>query len=231
MNRPSCRLPWAVGLVGLALIAAAPACSSLSPAEPTATQRPAPIQAATLPPLPTMSAAPTSAGGGGTATITMINQSGEDICVVLMSPSTDEYPDVNSLGSIVGNGESRTFEVEPNTWKMLARTCEGYEFEFMNMPVTAAGYQWIVPPVPQATLRLVNNLSVDICSVYIRSNSYQPWGDDRLGSDVIAAGTSYDFVVLLVHAYDLRAESCSGEEAAEHSLFIYDPLTTDTLSP
>jgi hypothetical protein len=240
MHTSSRRLHWAVVLVGLAVLGATLACSFLSAAEPTVTPLPAATLAPTLPPLPTQPPVPTAGGGGGTAVITMINQSGEAICYVNISPVTDQYWGDDWLGSseTVGNGESRTFEVEPGGWDIRAMTCNQDTIdEERQITITASGYQWVVQaraqiPEGPATLRLVNNLSVDICYVRISPVTDQYWGDDWLGADIISAGDSHDFAVPPGQSYDLRAEDCSQNElAVEQGVAVTNTLTTWTISP
>ncbi len=242
MQTSSRRLPWAVVLVGLALLGATLACSFLSAAEPTATT--APVQAPTLPPLPTLPPVATTGGGGGdgggSATITMINQSGETICYVNISPVTDQYwgDDWLSSSETVGNGQTRPFTVDPGGWDLRALTCDQDTIEEeRQITVTASGFTWVVDPraqIPQgpATLRLVNNLSVSVCYVYISPVTDQYWGTDWLGADTIPAGESYDFAVPPGQSYDLRADDCSNNTLAqEQAIAISDTLTTWTVSP
>ncbi len=237
MSKSYRRLPLI--LFGLALIAASMACSFLSPAEPTATQAPPPTLPPTLPPLPTQAPIPTSAPSGA-AVITMINQSGETICYVNISPVTDQYWGDDWLGSteMVASGESHTFEVEPGGWDMRALNCDQDTIdEDGQIEITASGYTWTVPrraQVPQGapTLRLVNNLTVDICFVNISPSTDQYWGPDWLGSDFIPAGGSHDFAVPPGQMYDMRALDCSQNVLAdERGIDISNTLTTWTLSP
>jgi len=169
----------------------------------------------------------------------MLNQSGETICEVNISPSTDQYWREDWLGSSesVANGQSRTFEVDQGTVDMRARDCsDGTIEEEWQVSITASGYQWTVEPRAQiptgpATLRLVNNLSTAVCYVQISASTEQYWGADWLGStETIAVGASRDFPVPPGDTYDLRAMDCNQNVLSEqYGIEITDTLTTLTL--
>ena len=146
------RKPRFPQLLLVTLVAVSVACSTsgggTTEPPPTDTQPPPPTQVPTLPPIPTPPMVPT-AGGGGAATVTLINQSGQSVCYVHISLSTEQYWGDDWLGSteIVADGATRAFGVEPGTWDMQAQTCDGetIEEEYGNF-VGPAGYDWIVEP-------------------------------------------------------------------------------------
>ncbi len=54
-----------------------------------------------------------------------------------------------------------------------------------------------------------NRSSQDLCYVYISPASSDSWGDDKLGSDTLAAGSSKTFDVSQ-DTYDIMVQDCSG---------------------
>jgi tRNA A-37 threonylcarbamoyl transferase component Bud32 len=56
---------------------------------------------------------------------------------------------------------------------------------------------------------LVNNSNVTICYFYISPDTSSEWGSDWLGSDTVAAGSSYTVYNVPANVYDLKAEDCS----------------------
>ncbi|MEW6569166.1 MAG: hypothetical protein AB1449_13575 [Chloroflexota bacterium] len=88
-------------------------------------------------------------------------------------------------------------------------------------------------PGSGGNIRLVNNLDVAVCYVYISPSTERTWGDDWLGSqEVVRPGDSRDFDVPPGQDYDLRAEDCNGQELDEvYGISITSGRFTWTLSP
>ena len=145
-------------ILALALVLGITACGGTATSVPTT--------APTLPP----TAVPPVVHTVGYTTITMINQSGETIFYVRISPTGEDWaPTVYETA----NGESQIFEVEPGDWDVRAMNDDGDRIDEINgITVTAAsGYEWIVMPAPQApsgsNLRIINNSRDAICYVSI----------------------------------------------------------------
>lgn len=204
---PRSFVPALVG--GLALLAVL-ACSAIPGAAPTPTSPPPPP--ATLPPLP-----PTTAPTGG---LTLVNQSGQTVCYVYISPVTDTTwgEDQLDASEVIDAGSSRTFDVAPGAYDLRADDCSRAVLaEERGVTVTAEGITWTLsgtasqPPPPgggSLTINLVNNLDQAVCYVYIRPGTSTDWGADRLGAATIAGGTSHSFSIN-PGTYDFRAEDCS----------------------
>lgn len=64
------------------------------------------------------------------------------------------------------------------------------------------------------TLTVQNQSSEDICFLYVSPTSDDTWGDDRLGSEILNAGDSFD-VSIPKGDYDLRAEFCGSTDPVE----------------
>ncbi len=65
-----------------------------------------------------------------------------------------------------------------------------------------------IPPTPTpstATLVIVNNSGSDIWYVFISPTTETTWGEDWLGADIIAAGSTYTFSNITPGNYDLLA--------------------------
>jgi hypothetical protein len=208
MRHPHAPRSWIPALVGGLALLAVLACSVIPGAAPTPTSPPP-----TLPPVPT----PTTPAMGG---ITLVNQSGQTVCYVYISPVTDTTWGDDQLGGseVIETGSSRTFDVAPGAYDLRADDCNRTVLaEERGITVTPEGITWTLtgsaaqPPPPSGgslAINLVNNLDQAVCYVYIRPGTSTNWGADRLGSAVIAAGTSQAFNVD-AGTYDFRAEDCS----------------------
>ncbi len=85
-------------------------------------------------------------GGEGKATITLINNSDQDICYVYISPTTSDEWGEDWLGAveIVGPGEQRTFEVDPGTYDMMATDCDDNEIDTQWEVEVTTSYRWVI---------------------------------------------------------------------------------------
>jgi hypothetical protein len=225
-------IPVPALLIIASVTAAAQACSLSPTVEPaTATSAPAP----TLPP-PTQPSLPTEPTR---TTLTLTNRSGETVCYVYISAVTrqDWGQDWLDAAERVPDGASRPFDVEPGEWDLRAEDCNGILIsETYAEAVTGAGWEWVLPPRPQlpsgpATLRIVNELTVDICSVRISVSSDPYWGEDWLGADVIVPEGRHEFPVPPGEVYDLRVEDCRGQVLQEeYATAITSDLTVWTVT-
>jgi hypothetical protein len=66
-------------------------------------------------------------GGSGDVELTMINNSGDTVCYVYISPTTDDTWGDDWLGSTetISNGSRRTFYVSPGNYDLRADDCSG----------------------------------------------------------------------------------------------------------
>lgn len=191
-----------------------PATAEPLPTDPPPTEAPSPTEPSTEP----------SDG----ATVVLNNNSDEVICYVRISPSSASTWGDDQLGSseVIGPGESRTFEVSPDTYDLRAEDCSnteiGVEWE-VNVTDT---YTWNVSGGggggdddggggdlgTGASIVLNNNSEQGICYVRISPASATTWGDDQLGpTEIVGVGESRTFEVS-PGTYDLRAENCGNDE-------------------
>ncbi len=62
--------------------------------------------------------------------------------------------------------------------------------------------------------RIENRTSDTICYAYVSPVSDPNWGEDRLGSDVIAAGTAYEWAIDPGN-WDVKLEDCNHQAVLE----------------
>jgi hypothetical protein len=80
-----------------------------------------------------------------------------------------------------------------------------------------------------ASLEIVNDSSVDVWYVYISPSASSNWGDDWLGSHVIAAGERYTVTGIEPDTYDLKAEDADHNVLATETNVELDGANTWTL--
>jgi len=76
---------------------------------------------------PLIPSGPSGPQGGGPARVTLVNNSGEEICYVYISPvESDEWGE-DQLGATetVAPGARRVFDVEPGRYDLRAEDCDG----------------------------------------------------------------------------------------------------------
>jgi hypothetical protein len=85
--------------------------------------------------------------GGGDGNLTMINNSGETVCFVYISPVEDDTWGDDWLGSTetVSSGSQRRFDVPNGDYDLRATDCGGNELD-VEWGVNISGdYTWRVP--------------------------------------------------------------------------------------
>lgn len=237
MYKVSRRNGMLVGVIVLAaLFAASLACgpASLQPESPTsvpATTVPAPtpteegkVTGATIPVegkggidkgAETLTA---STLGGEQVTVTLVNDSNQTVCYVLISPTTSDVWGDDWLGptEVIEPGGQRDFRVDTGTWDALAADCNGNELASAFGVYVEEDLTWTISgelggPVAggSAPILLENDASIDICWVYISPTTSDMWGADWLGVDIIPAGTAYTFYAE-TGDWDFQAVACDG---------------------
>jgi len=80
---------------------------------------------------------------------------------------------------------------------------------------------------------VVNNLSYDVCYLYISSASSEDWGYDWLGdSGIIEPGTTMTFYLTSGETVDIQAEDCNGGIIDnQYNVLVPDDGLTYTLNP
>jgi hypothetical protein len=155
----------------------------------------------------------TTGGQAGDTTLTVVNTSGTDLCYLYLSPSTSDTWGADWLGSgTIPAGGQQTFSLDAGTWDLLARDCSNNVLDEQYGIDLSGDMTWTIygmGATGSASLEVVNNGSTSVCYVYISPTTSDSWGNDWLGSDTIAAGSSYVFY-MDAGSYDLMATDCSG---------------------
>jgi hypothetical protein len=140
-----------------------------------------------------------------TATLTLYNNSGQTVWYVFISRSDQATWGDDRLGSdVVPSGSSYVFSVPPGVYDLKAEDSNHNQIDLRWSVNVSGSYSWSIAPAA-ATLTLYNNSGQTVWYVYISPSDQATWGDDRLGSDVVASGSSYVFSVP-PGVYDLKAE-------------------------
>ncbi len=160
------RTRW-IGLVIVVLAIAGTACSfSASVSEPTATTAPpAAAPAATVPAAaastsgkpetpPEDDGAPPPVAPAGTPTqpLTLVNSSGQVVCYVYISPTTDSTWGADWLGSTetIANGASRTFNVPSGSYDLRADDCSHTALSTQMATSISGSVTWTLSAVAPA---------------------------------------------------------------------------------
>lgn len=185
----------------------------------TATPAPATQAPATQAPA-TQAPATTAPVGGNTVTLTVDNSSGQDVCYLFISPSTESTWGDDALGSdILSSGDSMDFDLTPGDYDIMATDCSQNEIASEYGVSITRNTTWTVSPSaaptgPTVDLTVQNQSSEDICFLYVSPSTNGSWGDDKLGSDTLNAGDSF-VVSVPGGTYDLKAEFCSDTDPVE----------------
>jgi hypothetical protein len=87
-------------------------------------------------------------GGGGSGNVTLVNNSGETVCFVYISPVTDDMWGDDWLGAVetISSGSSRSFDVPGGqNYDMRADDCDHNELSVVWDVNISGGYTWNVP--------------------------------------------------------------------------------------
>jgi hypothetical protein len=141
----------------------------------------------------------------------IVNRSPDEVCYVLISPSSEEAWGTDRLddNEVIKPGASRVFKMEKGTYDLQVETC--------NEEVMATAWevdQSLTVTVGErgagVRLSLSNDSSEQICVVRISPAAGAEWGEDWLGSlELVYPGSSRIFYVK-ADAYDLQASDCDG---------------------
>jgi S1-C subfamily serine protease len=180
---------------------------------------------------------------------TLVNQTGQAIFYVLLSPSGAHNWGQDDLGptETIAAGAPRVFNVPAGRYDLLvmSQTLEHLSEEYgidLLSAMTHAGPsgtggpatpQPTAPPEGSALFRIENQGTVPICYVYISPWTETTWGEDWLGpTETIQVGASRDFFVTPRIMYDLLLRDCSRADLADmRSIFVSDFGYTYTYTP
>ncbi|MGC9348525.1 MAG: hypothetical protein ACP5JG_10345 [Anaerolineae bacterium] len=168
--------------------------------------------------------------GGGSSTgvdITVTNRSPDEVCYVLISPSSSESWGDDQLADdeTIAPGDSRTFSMDEDTHDVRAENCEeiamATAWEISKDTTVTVGERGA-----DTRLLIVNDSNTDVCYVFISRTTADDWGEDWMGDmEQLVTGESRLFYVD-GGLYDLQAADCDGEPLAEeYEVDITEDLT------
>ncbi len=151
--------------------------------------------------------------------LTIVNDSGTDLCYLYISPTTEQTwgPD-ELINDVIGRGTTYTLDVRPGLYDLRAETCDDLGIDQYNVNLNNP-YQWVVTPPEQATagidrnenssikLRVINDSSYEICFLYLFAPGTEDFGPNELLGDTIPVGATY-ILGINPGIYNLRAETC-----------------------
>lgn len=76
-----------------------------------------------------------------------------------------------------------------------------------------------------ASLEVINNSSYSVCYLYVSPTEDTEWGDDQLGSDIVATGSTFTLRNIPPGIYDLRADDCEGNTLSQEFGIILESGT------
>jgi len=161
-------------------------------------------------------------GQSASASITLNNNSGQEICFVYVSAasSSDWGDDWLGESETVESGDSRTFYLDaPGVYDMYAENCDGSTLDEQYDVVVNGSIDWNLGYVGNeaASVTLQNNSSSAVCYVLISPSSDSSWGDDWLGEDeTIDPGYERAFH-MPEGIYDFQALDCAENVLSELS--------------
>jgi hypothetical protein len=173
--------------------------------------------------------APLTLSGG----VGVVNNSGETICYLYISPTTSDTWGDSWLGTAgaIEDGGTQTFDVASGDYDLRAEDCDtGRLAEARSVSISDSGYLWTIPYVP-VTLRMVNNSGSTVCYVFISPSTDSAWGGDWLGrSETIGPGGSRNFAVPPGQDFDMMAADCDQNTLHDQrGIAISDEITTWTI--
>jgi hypothetical protein len=137
-----------------------------------------PYQVVPTPPPPTQ---PPPSPQTNTVTLTLINRFDRDVCYVYISPVDSETWGADWLGEseTIPPGASRTFDLTPGTYDLLATDCnEETLVETYGLDLSRSG-TWELVPTPSTpggvTLTAINGTDTPVCYILISPSDSEEW--------------------------------------------------------
>ena len=104
----------------------------------------------------------------------------------------------------IGDGVS---PLADGLYELILQVGDGSEFQTSNTVFIGDQYQPI-------EIEVVNNLSVDVCYLFLSPSLAQNWGPDEIGVDaIIPAGQSL-YLPIIAEFYWVRAQDCDRNDVA-----------------
>lgn len=153
------------------------------------------------------------------------NTGGYSIYYVYISPTNADSWGNDWLGAneTIPSGSSKTFNVTNGNYDVKLVDVDGDEYIVWNVPISGTvtwnvtlddlgERNWGSTSVSGgARVTIINDLgNWDIYYIYC-DPSDMPWGQDRLGSEILYAGQTFSFTVPANNYYDIRCEDEDGD--------------------
>lgn len=163
-----------------------------------------------------------SNGGGGSSgtasgvEITIENRSPDEVCYVLISPSSDDSWGDDQLGGseTIAGGDSRSFAMDEGTYDVQAMNCDeavmATAWEVSRDTTVTVGSSG-------ADVRLLvsNDSDTEVCYIFISPTNAEDWGEDRMG-DMESLPPDFQRIFYVEPGfYDLQAADCEEETLTE----------------
>lgn len=166
--------------------------------------------------------------GEGDSTVLVRNNSGFEICWIYISPTTSELWGNDWLGDeTLAPDDEMLFYLNQNDYDIQIVDCnEDVLAVEMAFPIAGEGAAYTVDPIPgpsedgDATLMVSNPLDTDICWLYIAPPTFDIWGPNRLGADILLSGETINFTIASGE-WDVQAVDC------QDNVIDARPLTID----
>ncbi len=159
-------------------------------------------------------------GGGGSSTsgvdITIENQSPDEICYVLISPSSDDSWGDDRLGGdeVVEPGDSRVFNMPDDTYDIRVETCD--EAAMATAWEIDRDYTIRVGDRNRdVRLLVINESTSEVCYVLVSPSSADDWGEDWLGGMESLPPNQGRMFYVEADTYDLQAVDCDDNVLSE----------------
>jgi len=155
----------------------------------------------------------------GTIEVVIVNGLGDwDIEEILIDQSDSPWGE-NRLDDVLEPGDEITIVLdEENTYDIMVTDEDGDTYSMWLVDIDEDGYEWEVTlddldwATEDVTVTIENGLgSWDIWYVYGCTSDADDWGDDQLGSEILAPGESTSFTVQSGDWYDFLAEDEDGD--------------------
>ena len=148
--------------------------------------------------------------------ITVDNRSPDEVCYVLISPSSSDMWGDDQLGEdeTIAPGDSRTFSMGDDIYDVRVEACS--EAAVATAWEVSSDDTVVVGSSGADTRLLVTNSSgVNVCYVFISPSTADDWGEDWMGDmEQLISGESRLFYVE-AGTYDLRVDDCDNETLTE----------------
>jgi hypothetical protein len=162
----------------------------------------------------------TIGGSGRTTNLLVRNNLEVNVCQIKISPSdADDWGDnwLQEEGSSIKPGRVWRFWLEPGTYDVIARDCDGEDLEQVDEVDLTWDRTWTVGEDDQEEeqgrgdqfdITVRNESHGHICVLKIAPSDSDDWGDNRMGAPSLGPGGSRTYAVDAGGTYDVAAQDC-----------------------